>query len=107
MSRLVLATCSLAFVASLFAQNNSASLTGAVSDPSGAAAPEAPIQVKNKTTGAVARTASKSDGAYTLSGLAPGTYEFSIVMPCCAYQRVTQDVALEAGKTASAEYQAG
>ena len=61
---------------------------------------EAPIQVKNKTTGAVARTSSKSDGRYTLAGLAPGTYEFSIVMPCCAYKRLHKTIALEAGKTA-------
>jgi hypothetical protein len=105
MSRLVLATCSLAFIASLFAQNQSAqiqgvSLSGAISEPNGAPAPDAPIQLKNKKTGALARTASKHDGSYTLTGLPAGTYEFSIVMPCCAYKRITRDVVLEAGKTA-------
>lgn len=99
MSWLMLATCSLAFVAPLSAQNDRGSLSGTIFDTNGAAAADAPIQVKNKATGAVARTSSKSDGSYTLTGLAAGTYEFSIVMPCCAYQRVRRDVLLEAGKT--------
>jgi hypothetical protein len=98
--RLVLAFCSLAIVGSVSAQNETGSLTGTITDPNGALVDEAPIQVKNNTTGAIARTSSKSDGRYTLAGLAPGTYEFSIVMPCCAYREVTQDLALEAGKTA-------
>ena len=100
LSRLMLATCWLAFVGALFAQNKSGSLGGTISDPNGGAVDEAPIQVKNKSTGAVARTASKSDGSYTVDGLAPGTYEFSIVMPCCAYKGVSRDILLEAGKTA-------
>jgi hypothetical protein len=66
MYRLVLATCSLAFIASMSAQNARSLLTGTVSDPSGAAVAEAPIQLKNKATGALARTVSKSDGRYTI-----------------------------------------
>jgi Carboxypeptidase regulatory-like domain len=100
MFRLVLATCSLAFIVSLFAQNQGVSLSGAISEPNGAPASDAPIQLKNKKTGALARTASKHDGSYTLTGLPAGTYEFSIVMPCCAYKRITRDVVLAAGKTA-------
>jgi hypothetical protein len=97
--RLILAVCSLAFVGTVTAQSQRASLTGTVSDPNGAPVPEAPIQVKNKATAALARTSSKSDGRYALAGLAAGTYEFSIVMPCCAYKPTTQDILLEAGKT--------
>jgi hypothetical protein len=100
MFRLVLATCSLAFMPSLSAQNGGSSLSGTISDPNGAAVDEAPVQLKNKSTGAVARTSSKSDGSYTVDGLAAGTYEFSIVMPCCAYRGVRRDILLEAGKTA-------
>jgi hypothetical protein len=99
-SWLLFASCALAFIGSMSAQDGRGSLTGTVSDPNGAAVAEAPIQVKNKSTGALARTTSKSDGSHTLAGLASGTYEFSIVMPCCAYKRVTTDVALDAGKTA-------
>ena len=91
--------CLLAFTASVFAQNERASLIGTISDPTGVAVDEAPIQVKNKNTGAIARTSSKSDGRYTLAGLAPGTYELSIIMPCCAYKGISRDIALEAGQT--------
>jgi hypothetical protein len=100
MPGLPLGICLLAFTASIFAQNEKASLTGTISDPNGVAVDEAPIQVKNKTTGVTTRISSKSDGRYALSGLAPGTYEFSIVMPCCAYKGITRDIALEAGKPA-------
>jgi len=87
------------FVGCMSAQNGRGSLTGTVSDPNGAAVAEAPIQVKNKATGAIARITSKSDGSYTLAGLAPGTYEYSIVMPCCAYKKVAQEILVEADKT--------
>jgi hypothetical protein len=92
--------CSLAFLGPLAAQNNQASLSGTISDPNGATKAEAPIQLKNQATGALARTSSESDGSYALTGLAPGTYEFSIVMPCCAYKRIARDISLEAGKAA-------
>ncbi len=100
MSRLVLATCWLAFIVTVFAQSGPSSLSGVISDPNGAVVADAPIQVKNKITGAVARTSSKSDGSFTLAGLAAGTYEFSIVMPCCAYQETQRELVLETGQTA-------
>lgn len=84
----------------MVAQDNRASLTGTISDFNGGPAAEAPIQLRNKATGAVARTSSKSDGSYTLTGLADGNYEFTIVMPCCAYKDVGRDILLEAGKPA-------
>ena len=89
MLRLFLATCSLAFIGLVDAQNEKGSLSGTISDPNGATVDEAPIQLRNKATGALARTTSKPDGRYMLAGLAPGAYEFSLVMPCCAYKGVT------------------
>src|ERR1700733_1008926 len=100
MSRLALATCSLTFVAMVSAQNRPASLRGTISDASGAGVPDAPIQLTNNASGAVARTSSQSDGSYTLAGLAAGIYQFTIAMPCCAYDRVAQEVVLEAGQAA-------
>jgi Carboxypeptidase regulatory-like domain len=99
MSRLVFAVCSLAFIGFVFAQNEPSSLIGTISDPSGATVAEAPIQLKNKTTGALARTISKDDGSYVLTGLPAGTYLFSLVMPCCAYKQISRDITLAAGKT--------
>ena len=99
MPRLLLAVSSLAFIGSVFAQNEPSSLTGTITNPSDATVAEAPIQLRNKTTGALARTSSKADGSYTLTGLAAGTYVFSLVMPCCAYKQISRDITLEAGKT--------
>jgi hypothetical protein len=98
--RLLLATCSLALICSVCAQNDKGSLAGTVSYPNGAAVADAPIQLENKTTGAVARTISKRDGRYTLAGLPAGTYQLSIVMPCCAYKQIAQEVVVEPGKAA-------
>src|SRR5580704_4708083 len=99
MPRLPLAICSLAFIGSMFAQNEPSSLTGTITNPSDATVAEAPIQLKNKATGALARTTSKSDGSYVLTGLPPGSYVFSLVMPCCAYKQTSREITLEAGKT--------
>jgi hypothetical protein len=96
--RPVFATCFLALVAILSARAQSGSLTGIVSQPSGAAVAGAPIQVKNKVSGTIARTISKTDGRYTLGGLSAGTYDLSIAMPCCAYERFTKEVTLAAGQ---------
>lgn len=105
MSRLAPAACSLVLIGSLSAQDSRASVSGVISDPNGAAVAEAPIQLTNRATGAVARTSSKSDGRYAVTGLAAGTYEFSIVMPCCAYRRFTRDILVEADKNAQLNIQ--
>jgi len=95
----IIATFSLVLTASLSAQTDLSSLTGIVTYPTGQPVLGAPIQIKNKATGAVSRTVSKSDGRYTFAGVAAGPQDFSIVMPCCAYQRVTREIALEPGKS--------
>jgi len=97
-SRFLLATCSLAFIGCAFAQGTGA-LTGKISDAHGATVDAAPIQLKNKASGQLTQIASQPDGTYALTNLAPGAYEFSIRMPCCAYNRVARDVTVEAGKT--------
>jgi hypothetical protein len=61
---------------------------------------EAPIQVRNKATGALARTVGTADGRYSFANLAAGTYELSIVMPCCAFNAFRQEVVVAAGQAA-------
>ncbi len=94
----IVATGILAVMGTLSAQTQSGSLTGTVSQPSGATVADAPLQVKNKVTGKIARTSSHSDGAYTFSGLNAGMYQLSIVMPCCAYNTFNKEVTLDAGQ---------
>ena len=62
----------LAFVVSgrLNAQGaTSASVLGTVTDPAGAAVPNAPVQVKNVATGQVQQTATDTQGRYTIADL--------------------------------------
>jgi hypothetical protein len=97
---LIAAMVILAFVA--FAQNNSATVIGRVSDPEGAPVPKAPVQAKNAATGAVYRGLSSASGEYTLTQVPAGKYELSVNIPCCAYESFTQaDVTIEPGKKLS------
>jgi hypothetical protein len=98
-SRFTLAAWFLAIAATLFGQTGRSSLTGVISDPYGLVA-EAPVQVKNKATGALARTVSTSDGRYGFTTLSAGTYELTIAMPCCAYVPFRKEVTVDAGRPA-------
>jgi hypothetical protein len=95
-----IAVCFVAFAGAVSAQTQTSSLAGTVSIANGVAVADAPIQAKNKLTGALARTASDSSGRYTIAGMPAGTYEVTIVMPCCAYGRFSKDVTLEPGQNA-------
>jgi Carboxypeptidase regulatory-like domain len=59
----------------LFAQTTS--LTGTVSDPSGAVIPGASITISNIATGAVRDTTADAQGRYTIQQIAPGTYKLT------------------------------
>ncbi len=60
-----------------FGQAYSASLTGAVTDPAGAAIPNVAIELKNNATGDVRHTTTGTDGRYVFDQLLPGTYELT------------------------------
>lgn len=75
----------LVFVAGLFvpsmtrtfAQTFTASLSGTVSDPTGAAVPNVSLQLVNVDTHATRDTTTGPDGTYTFAQLAPGTYDLT------------------------------
>jgi Carboxypeptidase regulatory-like domain len=69
----VLLAC-LSFCAIASAQQTRATLTGLVTDPTGAIVPNVLITVTNANTGAITSVRSTSAGAYTVPYLAPGTY---------------------------------
>jgi hypothetical protein len=64
--------------AQLNAQVVGATLTGTISDPSGAAIGGAQISCKDLATAVVRQVVSDSAGFYTLPNLAPGTYEVTV-----------------------------
>ncbi|MGP8246356.1 MAG: TonB-dependent receptor domain-containing protein [Bryobacteraceae bacterium] len=53
-------------------------ITGTVVDPTGAAVPNAPITVHNKSTGEERRTATDASGVYAVPSLAVGTYSVEV-----------------------------
>ena len=57
------------------AQVTGATLTGSVSDPSGAAIPNAQVSAKNTGTGVATSATTNADGFYTIPNLLPGTYD--------------------------------
>src|SRR2546422_10587778 len=71
----------LAFAFAAFAQTDRGTLTGTVSDTSGAVIPGVPIEAKNVQTGATYGAGSSETGNYTLAQLPAGTYELSALLP--------------------------
>ena len=63
------------------AQTLYGSLTGNISDPTGAALPKAKIEAMNIATGVTKSTTTDDRGAYQMSDLLPGTYKISISAP--------------------------
>src|SRR5580700_9562913 len=62
------------------AQLTSATLTGVVSDPSGAVVPQAKVKLVNEKSGDTRETVTNSDGYYTFAGMAVGdlTYKLTV-----------------------------
>ncbi|MGH8247852.1 MAG: carboxypeptidase regulatory-like domain-containing protein [Gammaproteobacteria bacterium] len=83
-----------------FAQVEQATLTGTVSDQSGAVVPNAEVAVTNVQTGVVARTRTNQEGHYRVPYLHPGRYEVLVESAGFTKARVS-DVDLTVGLTAT------
>jgi Carboxypeptidase regulatory-like domain/TonB-dependent Receptor Plug Domain/TonB dependent receptor len=69
------AFASLSMVPRLAAQTATATISGIVSDPSGAAVPDAAVQARNTETGASQTAMSDAQGRYRIADLPIGTYD--------------------------------
>src|SRR5689334_8167221 len=58
-----------------------ASITGTVTDSTGAVIPGAKVSAQNKTTNAIRATVTDGSGTYRITNLAPGVYGVSIEKP--------------------------
>ncbi|HEX4945534.1 MAG TPA: carboxypeptidase-like regulatory domain-containing protein [Blastocatellia bacterium] len=80
MNRLFRLVASLLFIltSSLLVFGQTSSLSGTVTDPSGAVVAGASVKVSNVATGTEAETTTSSSGTYTVPALGPGLYTVSI-----------------------------
>jgi hypothetical protein len=76
----LLAMALLLFGSLAYGQSLFATLTGVVSDPSGAVIPNATVKLKNEQSGSLRDTVTNSDGYYTFASVSVGdfTYELSV-----------------------------
>ncbi len=86
----------------LAAQNATGSITGLVTDPTGAVLANATIIVTSKATGAVRKLTTGSEGKYTAENLVPGDYEVKVEAAGFSSQLLALTV--QVGNTASANY---
>jgi hypothetical protein len=59
----------------------STSIRGLISDPTGAAVPEARVTIRNVDTGEERSTTSDSGGVYAFPSIVPGTYDLTVMHP--------------------------
>src|SRR5579883_2295873 len=80
-------------------QGSLGGLTGAVSDPTGAAVPGAAVRITNLETGAEVMVQSSSEGAYLASALPPGRYRLTASKP--GFKTVSQEPVVVSTATVS------
>ena len=79
-SVVMLLVLGLAGVLTLFAQSPTGTISGTVTDASGAVVPTATVTVTNKATGIARVLAANANGLYSAPSLQPGDYEVKAEM---------------------------
>jgi hypothetical protein len=103
--------CRLAFASLAFAQGGGNTITGIITDQTGAVVANVPIEARNLATGLVYTAASTATGNYTIGELPVGTYEVTVAvqgfkkyvrsgLDLAAAQTYRVDIALQLGSAA-------
>ena len=103
----------LALAGTLFGQGERATISGTVTDSTGAVVPQVSISVRNESTNVVLKTESNATGLYVAPALPPGSYEVTAQkqgfrtfklsnIPLSVGLTATVDVHLEVGQLAEA-----
>src|SRR5512138_3050403 len=79
MRTLLVFACLLVVACAAFAQTGGGTLTGVISDPTGAVVPNASIEVRNSDTGTLYQGGTSATGNYTFA-LPRGTYELTVTV---------------------------
>ncbi|MBB5059420.1 hypothetical protein HDF16_004146 [Granulicella aggregans] len=82
----------------VLAQSDSGTVTGTVTDTTGARVPSVDITIASKATGILRHTKSNNEGVFTVSSLATGTYDASFKATNFAPLEI-HDIRLDVGQT--------
>ena len=69
---------STVLISNVFAQSGTSSVSGSVTDQTGAKVPGASVTIKNPSTGFSRTVVSRDDGGYSFPGIKPGTYVLEV-----------------------------
>jgi hypothetical protein len=95
---------SLAGTPAAMAQQGTATVNGVVKDPTGAAIPNARVELTNVGTSVVRTTSTNGDGAYAFPSVVPGVY--TMQASATGFSTVTQpQTTLEVSQTATFDFQ--
>jgi len=97
---LQIALAAVIFTSALFAQGERATVTGAVTDSTGAIIVGAQVSIRNTSTNVILKTTTNAAGVYYLPSLNPGPYELRIEQTGFR-PSVVSDIRLTTGLTAT------
>src|SRR6266571_1913267 len=86
-----------------FAQSDRGTVTGTVTDPSGAVVSSAAVTATNASTGAVHTTTTSGEGDYTLSELPAGSYKITVAV--AGFKTSNQNVTVAVQETRRLDFQ--